>query len=44
MPDRVLYTAKATSTGDGRNGRVVSSDQRLDVALAPPASVELRVP
>ena len=36
MPDRVLYTAKATSTGDGRNGHVVSSDQRLDVGLALP--------
>jgi Ohr subfamily peroxiredoxin len=36
MPDKVLYTAKATSTGDGRNGHVVSSDQRLDLDLAPP--------
>jgi Ohr subfamily peroxiredoxin len=36
MPDKVLYTAKATSTGDGRNGHVVSSDQRLDFDLAPP--------
>lgn len=36
MPDRVLYTAKATSTGDGRNGHVVSSDQRLDLDLALP--------
>ena len=34
MPDQVLYTAKATSTGDGRNGHVVSSDQRLDLDLA----------
>jgi Ohr subfamily peroxiredoxin len=36
MPDQVLYTAKATSTGDGRNGHVVSSDQRLDLDLALP--------
>ena len=39
MPDKVLYTAKATSTGDGRNGHVVSSDQRLDLDLAPPAEM-----
>jgi Ohr subfamily peroxiredoxin len=36
MPDKVLYSAKATSTGDGRNGHVVSSDQRLDLDLALP--------
>src|SRR5215470_12638176 len=36
MPDKVLYTAKATSTGDGRNGHVVSSDQRIDLGLALP--------
>ena len=36
MPDQVLYTAKAMSTGDGRNGHVVSSDQRLDLDLALP--------
>jgi Ohr subfamily peroxiredoxin len=36
MPDKVLYTAKATSMGDGRNGHVVSSDQRLDLDLALP--------
>ena len=39
MPVKVLYTAKATSTGDGRNGHVVSSDQRLDLDLAPPAEM-----
>jgi lipoyl-dependent peroxiredoxin len=39
MPDKVLYTAKATSTGDGRNGHVVSSDQRLDLDLARPAEM-----
>ena len=38
MPDKVLYTAEATSTGDGRNGHVTSSDQRIDLDLAfPPA-------
>ena len=36
MPDRVLYTAEATSSGDGRNGHVVSSDGRLDFDLAMP--------
>ena len=36
MPDKVLYTAEATSSGDGRNGRVVSSDHRLDLDLAIP--------
>ena len=36
MPDKVLYTAVATSTGDGRGGHVVTSDQRLDLDLAPP--------
>ena len=39
MPDKVLYTAVATSTGDGRSGHVVSSDQRLDLDLAPPAEL-----
>ena len=34
MPDKVLYTAEATSTGDGRSGHVVSSDHRLDFDLA----------
>jgi lipoyl-dependent peroxiredoxin len=36
MPDKVLYTAEATSSGDGRNGHVVSSDHRLDLDLAMP--------
>ena len=36
MPDKVLYTAEVTSSGDGRNGRVVSSDHRLDLDLAMP--------
>jgi len=39
MPDKVLYTAAATSTGDGRSGHVVSSDRRLDLDLAPPAEL-----
>jgi osmotically inducible protein OsmC len=33
--DNVLYTAHATASG-GRDGRAVSSDQLLDVKLAPP--------
>lgn len=36
MPDKVLYTAEATSTGDGRNGHVTSSDHRLDFDMAMP--------
>jgi len=36
MPVKVLYTAVATSTGDGRAGHVVSSDQRIDLDLAFP--------
>ena len=36
MPNKVLYTAEATSSGDGRNGHVVSSDHRLDLDLAMP--------
>ena len=36
MPDKVLYTAEATSTGDGRNGHVATSDGRVDLDLAFP--------
>ena len=36
MPEKVLYTAEATATGDGRNGHVMSSDHRLDFDLAAP--------
>ena len=36
MPDKVLYTAEAVSSGDGRNGHVTSSDQRLDLDMAMP--------
>jgi osmotically inducible protein OsmC len=38
VPTKMLYTAEAVSTGDGRNGHVTSSDGRLDLDLAmPPA-------
>jgi len=38
MPNQLLYTAEAVSTGDGRNGHVASSDGRIDLDLAmPPA-------
>jgi organic hydroperoxide reductase OsmC/OhrA len=38
MLTRTLYTAEATSTGDGRNGHVTTSDGRIDLGLAmPPA-------
>ncbi len=33
--DKVLYRAEATSTG-GRDGRSVTSDNKLEVKLAPP--------
>jgi Ohr subfamily peroxiredoxin len=36
MPEKILYTAEALSTGDGRNGHVTSSDNRLDFDLAFP--------
>ena len=36
MPDTVLYTAEATSTGDGRNGNVSSSDPKIYLDLAFP--------
>jgi lipoyl-dependent peroxiredoxin len=36
MPDKILYTAEAISTGDGRNGHVTSSDKRIDLDLAIP--------
>jgi len=34
-PEKILYIGKATATG-GRDGRAISSDQVLDVALATP--------
>jgi Ohr subfamily peroxiredoxin len=36
MPVKVLYTAEAVSTGDGRNGHVATSDGRIDLGLAMP--------
>jgi Ohr subfamily peroxiredoxin len=36
MPETVLYTAEATSSGDGRNGHVASSDGSVDLNLAFP--------
>lgn len=36
---RILYTASATATGDGRDGKVRSSDGRLDLELATPAEL-----
>jgi len=36
MPEKVLYTAEATSTGDGRGGHVTTSDGRIDLDLAFP--------
>lgn len=36
--DKVIYTAYATATG-GRDGRAVSSDGKLDVALARPTEM-----
>ncbi|MEU4311764.1 organic hydroperoxide resistance protein [Nocardia sp. NPDC024068] len=33
---RVLYTAEALSTGDGRNGRTRTTDGRIDLELAMP--------
>lgn len=35
-PANVLYTAEAVSTGDGRNGHVMSSDKQVDLELAFP--------
>lgn len=36
---KVLYTAEATATGEGRNGHVTSSDSRLDLDLKIPAEM-----
>jgi lipoyl-dependent peroxiredoxin len=36
MPDKILYTAEALSTGDGRSGHVHSADGILDLDLTPP--------
>jgi lipoyl-dependent peroxiredoxin len=34
-PEKILYTARSTATG-GRDGRAISSDQVLNVALSTP--------
>jgi lipoyl-dependent peroxiredoxin len=39
MPDQILYTASATSTGGGRDGHVTSSDGVVDLDVATPASL-----
>ena len=36
MPETILYTAVATSTGDGRNGHVRSSDGLVDADVRMP--------
>ncbi len=38
-PEKILYTAEATSTGEGRNGHVRTSDDRLDFDLAMPTEL-----
>ncbi|HLK75020.1 MAG TPA: Ohr family peroxiredoxin, partial [Streptosporangiaceae bacterium] len=40
MPDKVLYTAEVISTGDGRNGHVLSTDHRLDLDLSVPPELD----
>ena len=39
MTDKILYTAVATASPEGREGRVSSSDGRLEVELAVPAEL-----
>jgi Ohr subfamily peroxiredoxin len=39
MPVHVLYTATATSTGDGRQGRTATDDGRIDLGLAHPRAL-----
>lgn len=36
---KILYTASATATGEGRDGKVRSSDGRLDLELATPVEL-----
>ena len=36
---KILYTAEATATGDGRDGKVRSSDGLIDTAVAVPAEM-----
>jgi lipoyl-dependent peroxiredoxin len=35
-PAKILYTAEAASSGDGRGGHVTSSDKRIDLDVAFP--------
>lgn len=35
-PEKIVYTAKVTSTGGRKEGHVVSDDGVLDIQLAPP--------
>jgi len=37
--DKIVYTAEALSTGDGRNGHVRTSDGRLDLDMATPTEM-----
>lgn len=39
MPDSILYTAVATSTGGGRDGHVSTSDGALDLEVATPTEL-----
>jgi osmotically inducible protein OsmC len=39
VPEKIVYTAEATSTGEGRNGHVRTSDDRLDLELAMPSAL-----
>ena len=36
---KILYTAEATSTGEGRNGKVRSSDGVVDLVMATPVEM-----
>ena len=39
MPEKILYTAVATSTGDARNGHVRSSDGLIDTEVRTPVEM-----
>ena len=39
MPEQILYTAVATSTGDGRNGHVRSTDGLVDTDVRIPVEM-----
>jgi lipoyl-dependent peroxiredoxin len=40
MPDKILYTSEVMSTGDGRNGHILSTDHRLDLDLSVPRELD----